>query len=213
MSPQIEEALARTELTFEQIADYAEDRRAKRIMRAVIWQTFLFLESRLDATVGQDPTVEYLFAHPGRDDPAEKDLQQDYLRHLQTKKLGFARRGQGVGGGRSDIWHRLRGVRFITEVKKETEDASFEALQAAYGDQASMYGTTNVPIAILLVLDLTTREGRADHLAKLYRPVTGNLFGDGTQRGLLIIVSGSSYRPERTNRCGQASDPGGERRR
>ncbi|BAQ49553.1 hypothetical protein Maq22A_1p36790 (plasmid) [Methylobacterium aquaticum] len=187
MSPQIEEALARTELTFEQIADYAEDRRAKRIMRAVIWQTFLFLESRLDATVGQDPTVEYLFAIPGRDDPAEKDLQQDYLRHLQTKKLGSLDEVRGVGGGRSDIWHRLRGVRFITEVKKETEDASFEALQAAYGDQASMYGTTNVPIAILLVLDLTTREGRADHLPKLYRPVTGDLFGDGTQRGLLII--------------------------
>lgn len=187
MSPQIEQALARTELIFDQIPEYASDERAKRILRSVIWQTFLFLESRLEATISQDPTVEYLFAIPEQDDPAEQDLQQDYLRHMRQKKLGTLDEVRGVAGGRSDVWHDLRGIRFITEIKKETENASFEALAKAYGHQTAMYQTTNIPIGILLVLDLTTQEGRADHIDRLYRPIIGDLLGDGTNRGLLIV--------------------------
>ena len=67
------------------------------------------------------------------------------------------------------------------------EGHSFENLLAAYGDQTVMYQGTNLPIAMLLVLDLTTREGRPDHISKLYHAKIGDLFHDGTLRGVVIL--------------------------
>jgi hypothetical protein len=72
-------------------------------------------------------------------------------------------------------------------VKRDFTDASFENLLAAYGDQTMMYQATNLPIAMLLVLDLTTREGRPDHISKLYHAEVGDLFHDGTLRGVVIL--------------------------
>jgi hypothetical protein len=94
---------------------------------------------------------------------------------------------RGVAAGRADVVHQVDGVRFITEAKREEEDASFENLLASYGDQTTLYQYTNLPIGILLVLDLTTKDGLSGHFRTLYWTEVGNRLGDGTRRGVLIV--------------------------
>lgn len=186
-SPIMQQALVRIYQEFSQVSEFADDAHTHDIIMAVVYQSLLFLEFRLDTTTGQDPTAAYLFASDEDSNPLEKHLQQDYLRFLKTANLGSADEIRGVGGGRADVMHKHHGVRFVIEIKREKDDASFEALLGHYGDQTAIYQTTNVPLGILLVLDLTTKGGVTDHLKNLYKPVSGDLFRDGVMRGVLII--------------------------
>jgi hypothetical protein len=185
-SPIMQQAIARIYQEFSQVPEFA-DAHVRDIIMAVVFESLLFLEFRLDTTPGQDPTAAYLFKSATEVDPLEKELQQDYLRFLKRAKLGSADEIRGVGGGRADVLHMYKGIRFVIEIKREQDDASFDSLLAHYGDQTAIYQTTNVPMGILLVLDLTTKSGVSDHLKNLYKPVSGDLFGDGVMRGVLII--------------------------
>lgn len=186
-SPIIQQAIEKIYQEFSQVPEFVDDAHARDIIMAVVYQSLLFLEFRLDTTTGQDPTAAYLFASDEESNPLEKHLQQDYLRFLKASNLGSADEIRGVGGGRADVMHKHHGVRFVIEIKREKDDASFEALLGHYGDQTAIYQMTNVPLGILLVLDLTTKGGVSDHLKNLYKPVSGDLFKDGVMRGVLIV--------------------------
>jgi hypothetical protein len=166
---------------------YFDSPNVRAIVRAVVFKTLLFLEGRLDPSPGVDPTVEYLFVRDGEANPLEKSLQQDFMRFMRTAKLGTVDEIRGIAAGRADVAHHLDGIRFITEIKREEEDASFENLIASYGAQTTLYQNTNIPIGILLVLDLTTRGGLSGHFRTLYRTEVGDLLGDGTTRGVLVV--------------------------
>ncbi|MCJ2109807.1 hypothetical protein MKK64_01025 [Methylobacterium sp. E-025] len=187
VSPPLADALAVVHQTFLALPEYETDRRAQTLVRTIVYKTMLFVESRMNPTLSLDPTVAYLFIKDGAPNPLEKDLQQDYMRFLMTANLGSLDEVRGVSGGRADVFHQMGGIRFITEVKREEEDASFDHLLAAYGDQTALYQNTNIPIGILLVLDLTTVGGLSGHLKTLYKPVVADLFGDGVKRGVLIL--------------------------
>lgn len=172
---------------FMAIPEIAEVPQTKNLVGTMIYKTLLFLETRLDMTPGVDPAVKYLFIADGEPNPLEKELQQDFIRFFRNAKLGTAAELAGVGGGRVDVSHTHRGSRFVTEVKREAADASFDNLLASYGEQTALYQITNIPIGILLVLDLTTRDGLSGDLRTLYKPVIGDLLKDGVKRGVLIV--------------------------
>ncbi|MCP1548425.1 MULTISPECIES: hypothetical protein [Methylorubrum] len=187
LTPTLMEALAVVLPAFEGIPYFDTNPTVRIIVQAVVYKTLLFLESRMDPSPGVDPTVAYLFTSEGETDPLEKEIQQDFMRFIRTAKFGTVDELRGVAAGRADVVHQVDGVRFITEVKREEEDASFENLLASYGDQTALYQNTNLPIGILLVLDLTTKGGLSGHFRTLYRTEVGDLLGDGTRRGVLIV--------------------------
>lgn len=186
VTPPVMEAALAVLRAFEGLP-YFDNPNVRAIVRAVVFKTLLFLEGRLDPSPGVDPTVDYLFLREGEANPLEKSLQQDFMRFMRTAKLGTVDEVRGIAAGRADVAHYLDGVRFITEIKREEENASFENLIASYGAQTTLYQTTNVPIGILLVLDLTTRDGLSGHFRTLYRTAVGDLLRDGTTRGVLIV--------------------------
>ena len=51
---------------------------------------------------------------------------------LRTSKLGTHDEVRGVAAGRADVFHDLGRVRIITEIKRELDDASFDALLGSY---------------------------------------------------------------------------------
>ncbi len=186
VSPPLMEAVTAVHLTFKGLR-YYEQPKVRAIVRSLVYKTLLFLEDRLDLTAGVDPAVAYLFVEEGQPNPHEKALQQDYMASLRRSRFGTVDEVRGVGGGRADVAHQVDGIRFVTEVKREETDASFANLLASYGDQTALYQNTNIPVGMLLVLDLTTSEGLPGHFRTLYHPKVGELFGDGLLRGVLVV--------------------------
>ena len=186
ITPPVMEAVQTVLHAFEGLP-YFDNPNVRVFVRAVVVKTLLFLKSRMDSSPGVDPTVSYLFIREGEPTPLEKSLQQDFMRFLQTSMLGSVDEVRGIAAGRADVMHQFEGIRFITEIKREEEDASFENLIASYGAQTTLYQNTNIPIGILLVLDLTTRSGLSEHFRTLYRTEVSDLLRNGTTRGVLVV--------------------------
>lgn len=119
--------------------------------------------------------------------PLEKELQQDYLRFLRASKLGTHDEVRGVAAGR---------VRIITEIKRESDDCSFDALLENYGEQTAAYQNTNVPLGMLMALDLTRCQSVGEHISALHRAAVGDFLDDGVRRGVLVVkVPGNRISP------------------
>ncbi|NTJ08239.1 hypothetical protein [Rhizobium lusitanum] len=153
----------------------------------ICWKLLLFLEHRLDATAGQDPSGGYLFHEAGRDPPLEKELQADLLQFLKGTKLPSGDEVRGVGGGRADIEIKIDRHRFIIEVKRDFDDASFDTLLVKYGGQTKTYQATNVKLGFLFVLDLPSRPRGVPDIEKCYEIRRGDLFSDEIDRGIILL--------------------------
>jgi hypothetical protein len=114
-------------MAIEMFANYTD---VMEYFLALTFKTMLFVEHRLNATAAQDPTGAYLFENPSGETPLEKHLQQDYLRFLRNSKLGTHDEVRDLASGRADVFHDFGRVQIITEIKRESDDASFEALPA-----------------------------------------------------------------------------------
>jgi hypothetical protein len=177
---------------------------------ALALKTMLFIEHRLDATAAQDPAGAYLFESTDGGKALEKELQQDYLRFLRVSKLGTHDEVRGLASGRADVFHEFGRVRIITEIKRESSDASFDALLENYGEQASAYENTNVPLGMLLALDLSKKQSVGQHISSLYKPFVGDFLEDGVSRGVLVVkLPGNRISPAVATEKGRKRDRGG----
>jgi hypothetical protein len=177
---------------------------------ALAFKTMLFVEYRLDATAAQDPAGAYLFENPDGSMPLEKQLQQDYLRFLRASKLGTHDEVRGLAAGRADVFHELGRVRIITEIKRESDDASFDALLENYGEQTAAYQNTNVPLGMLIALDLTRGQSVGQHISALYRAAVGDFLEDGVRRGVLVVnIPGNRISPAVATQRGRKRHQGG----
>ncbi|MFD1745795.1 hypothetical protein ACFSE1_10015 [Rhizobium helianthi] len=168
----------------DEIADY-KDPSVRRVFNTLVYSIALFLELKLDGSREQDIFSRYLFQHQPL--PVEKDLQQDFLRHGKSNRLPVDDEIKGVAGGRADIRYKADPHRMIIEVKRELSDASFDNLMLSYGDQTAIYQATNVKLGVMLVLDLSKPHLKLAHMDKCYETRTGDLLGDGTLRGVLVV--------------------------
>jgi hypothetical protein len=196
ISHAIMECLESLRIEFAEVETFAQYEEVRADFLALALKTLLFLEFRLDATAAQDPTGAYLFENADGSAPLEKELQQDYLRFLHTSKLGTHDEVRGVAAGRADVFHDLGRVRIITEIKRESDDCSFDALLENYGEQTAAYQNTNVPLGMLMALDLTRTQSVGQHISALCRAAVGDFLEDGVRRGVLVVkVPGNRISP------------------
>jgi hypothetical protein len=196
ISHAIMECLEAVRIEFTEVESFATYDEVRADFLALALKTLLFAEFRLDATAAQDPTGAYLFENADGSASLEKELQQDYLRFLRTSKLGTHDEVRGVAAGRADVFHDLGRVRIITEIKRESDDASFDALLENYGEQTAAYQNTNVPLGMLLALDLTKNQSVGQHISALYSAAVGDFLDDGVRRGVLVVkIPGNRISP------------------
>ncbi|WP_374497312.1 hypothetical protein [Vogesella indigofera] len=185
IAPPIEKMLEIVDRDFAHLEDYR--RPAARVdFMLLVFRVATFLQLKLDSSVEQDRFSAYLFKR-GRELPHEKELQQDFLRHGKSAGLPVDDEAKGVAGGRADIRYKTNGHTAIIEVKRELIDASFDRLLTAYGDQTVIYQATNIKLGVMLVLDLSNDHSKLSHMDTWYTTRCGDLLGDGTERGVLIV--------------------------
>lgn len=179
------------------IADYTENLHGRRLFDSVLLLTLRFLASRLEMTRADDPGIEYLFERSGRELPPERDLRDDYFRFMYANLSGSEIELSNVGGGRADVHFRSAGERFVTEVKRESGECSFDRLASAYAAQATDYQNVSVRLGILLVLDQSeSRIGGTPHMSTLVQAREVQRSAEPTPRLLVIVkVPGRRFRP------------------
>jgi hypothetical protein len=181
--------------------DALADAEVRTTFLSVVYKTLLFLEHRLNASPAQDPATKYLF----KPDALEHELQEDYFRFMKNCSLGSTDEERGIGGGRADVAFKIGNLKIVTEVKRETSDASFEVLVTKYSEQTAMYQTTNLRAGILLVLDLAPRESLLPHISTLYKAFVRDIMRDGTKRGIVVIrVPGNRVSPSEATRTAKS---------
>lgn len=127
----------------------------------------------------------------GDEVPLEAELQKHYAAFLRASPLS-GRIGvelRDVAGGRADVYVIFDGAqRFIVEIKRELFDNSRSGIQAAYLGQATEYQITNVPLSMLLVLDLTDHSHGVRHLSGTAWVVHRDNHDGETLRSCVIAV-------------------------
>jgi hypothetical protein len=115
---------------------------------------------------------------------------------------------RGLAAGRADVFHDLGRVRIITEIKRESDDASFDALLENYGEQTAAYQNTNVPLGMLIALDLTKDQSVGQHISTLHRAAVGDFLEDGARRGVLVVkIPGNRISPAVATQRGRETPP------
>lgn len=155
----------------------------RETIQPVIASTIRFLASRQDAQRGGVLSrTGYLF----RADALEKELGFDLIEWFQGNgPYGLNVEAQEIGGGRTDLLFTFDGFRFVIELKREKDDTSAAGL-TRYLRQAVTYQVADVPIGMLIVLDLT---------GDLPRHIRDNIWVDrvppaapgGTKRFVVVV--------------------------
>lgn len=104
-----------------------------------------------------------------RDDPVplESEIQNHFHQFLSTTELAgrIDKETSNIATGRADVViHMDEGRRYVTEVKRELQDATKDHLNSMYLAQTFEYQSTNQPLGQLLVLDLTKHESGTPHV-------------------------------------------------
>lgn len=104
---------------------------------------------------------------PSDSTPLESELQKHFHQFLCATDLAgrVGMEHQNIAGGRADVITTFDGAqRYVTEVKRELNDAGREKLEKAYLAQALEYQSTSQPLGQLLVLDLTDHSSGTPHI-------------------------------------------------
>lgn len=148
--------------------------------------TLRFLLMAADA-----PSAYMRLLKPDEQVPLEAELQKHYATFLRSSPLS-GRAGvelRDVAGGRADVYVTFDGAqRFVIEIKRELNDNSRAGIQTAYLAQATEYQVTNVPLSMLLVLDLTDHSQGIGHLSDTAWVVHRNNPDGNTRRSTVIAV-------------------------
>jgi hypothetical protein len=121
-------------------------------LQPIVASVIRFLKTRQDAEPGgKTGRAAYLF----RADAQEQDLESDLIDWFEATGLtGLNVQSRHIGGGRIDLVFTFGSFRFVIELKRDGTDTSPEGLRTYLG-QTSTYQVTDVPIGMLIVLDLT----------------------------------------------------------
>ncbi|MEV5472794.1 hypothetical protein AB0L66_10605 [Streptomyces sp. NPDC052207] len=140
----------------------------RQTFSALITQTLLFLKARTDlerthifgAGKKDDPPYDYRRKpERGQREALESDLQRDFHQWLLSGPLhGIVQvETNNVGMGRADIMVHFGPLRYLTELKQDSDNNSRNHIEGKYLTQEAEYTNTNAPFGQLLVLDLTPK--------------------------------------------------------
>jgi len=177
-------------------SDYHQSKNSKQLFNAILLWTITFLHARLEMTVRDEPAIAYLFKRADGNLAKEDDLQSDYKKFMESNIAGTKIEVMNVGGGRADVYFQFSAERIVVEVKRDSKDCSFDALEKAYSSQAMDYQNISARLGFLLVLDQTDRDGAAMHISELVKSVVLIRKGETQPRFLVIVkVPGERLRP------------------
>lgn len=146
-----------------------------------------------------DVKSDYTRPFPEGEAPHESALQQHYFWYLGSMGLGDSSfiEVPNISTGRVDVLMIGEGgSRFITEVKRELYNASFEAISKAYFGQAADYQANGAPLCQLLVLDLTSHpRGVPDVVDSVH--VETRSVGGSSRSVVIYIVRGNRPSPSK----------------
>jgi hypothetical protein len=145
--------------------------------------------------VADEPAPYMKELKAGDDAPLEAEFQRQYSQALKISPLA-GRVGielHDVAGGRADVYVSFNEAqRFIIEIKREQADASRQSVETSYLTQALEYQRTNVPLGILLVLDLTSHIHGLPHLKDTIWVVHRDPASSGTRQSAVVgVVAGN----------------------
>ncbi|WP_333889184.1 hypothetical protein [Sphingobacterium siyangense] len=153
----------------------------------LLYNSLLFLESRMDSTKKNNPSVSYLFTKSPL--PKEEALQKDYSLYMGAVPSNGTTEIEvmDIAGGRADVAFKFIDHRFIVEVKREINKTGFDDLISKYSGQSFEYQNTNVKAGILLVLDLN--KANLNGIKSFEQQVKLHIISDkdGILRSLIII--------------------------
>jgi hypothetical protein len=118
-----------------------------------------FLELRIN---GQGSTYSYLKPIENDVAPHESELQHDLWIFLTATDYPEAEKSD-VSAGRTDIYVRQPGFRFVIEVKRLQKEWREKLLKPLLG-QTTAYQQTDVRLGVLAVLDLSDRPAGIPHM-------------------------------------------------
>ncbi|WP_205795226.1 hypothetical protein [Burkholderia sp. Ac-20353] len=183
--------------TVEQHPDHRDNVRGAKLFDTVLLWTVRFLKNRLEMTKKDDAGVAYLFENVDGALPPESALQDDYFRWLSTQTAAGEIEATNLGSGRADVALKTTGERIVIEVKRELQDASFDALAKSYAGQTCDYQNVSIRLGFLLVLDLTeAKRSGTPHMRALVecRPVV-RANEDAPRYVVIVKVPGRRYTP------------------
>ncbi|MFI5998561.1 hypothetical protein ACIBAC_42835 [Streptomyces sp. NPDC051362] len=180
----------------------------------LVKQTLLFLKSRADLTrtslvgagkAGQPPFDYRRKPEKGHRAANEADVQRDFHQWLQTGPLHNIVQVEAtdVGMGRPDVMVRFGPLRYLTEMKQDSDDNSRTHIEGKYLTQEAEYTNTGTPFGQLIVLDLTpkTASGGTLRIDELTWVASHRPTGAPTERLVLAgIVTGNRITPSAYSR-------------
>ncbi|MGQ4347483.1 hypothetical protein [Streptomyces sp. SAS_275] len=180
----------------------------------LVTQTLLFLKSRADLTrtslvgagkAGQPPFDYRRKPEKGHRAANEADVQRDFHQWLQTGPLHNIVQVEAtdVGMGRPDVMVRFGPLRYLTEMKQDSDDNSRTHIENKYLPQEAEYTNTGAPFGQLIVLDLTpkTTSGGTLRIDELTWVASHRPRGATTDRFVLAgIVTGNRITPSAYSR-------------
>ncbi len=192
VSPVVSQLIERTLAALAECPDFTGQVREK--LELILTSAIRFLASRQNAQRGGETSrTAYLF----KADAEEKDLEADLTDWFEGNDLyGLNIQSQNIGGGRVDLIFTFDGFRFVIELKREDTDGSVAGLQK-HLPQAGAYQLTDIPLGMLMVLDLTGEPPQ---------PIRDNVWVDrvpaseegGTDRLVVVVrVPGNRVSPSR----------------
>lgn len=168
--------------------DHRNNARGAKLFDTVLLWTVRFLKNRLEMTKKDDPSVTYLFETADGSLVPESALQDDYFRWLCTQSASGEMEPTNLGGGRADVALKNTGERIVIEVKRELQDASFDALAKDYAGQTTDYQNVSIRLGFLLVLDLTgTNNEGTPHVRSLIQCRAIHRMGESEPRYVVIV--------------------------
>lgn len=192
------EKLAHVLTVFGRSPDFHSSKDIANLAQAVAMMTIQFLKLRLDAS---PKSAAYLFVDEARGRSLERELQDDYFNWMASGLGGTSIEVENVGGGRADVHFRLGSENLVTEVKREHQDASFEALELWYANQTMAYQQTSSRIGVLLVLDQVKRDGPPPHLTELVKARSIRIAGTDDVRTIMMVrVPGERMTPSQLSK-------------
>ncbi|WP_049794569.1 hypothetical protein [Methylomonas methanica] len=177
--------------------DHRDNIRGAKLFDTVLLWTVRFLKNRLEMTRKDDASVAYLFENAGGTLPYEGALQEDYFRWISTQTAAGEIEATNLGGGRADVALKTTGERIVIEVKREMQNASFDAIVKSYAGQTTEYQNVSIRLGFLLVLDLTeARRTGAPHIRSLVECRQVTRAGEDEPRYVVMVkVPGRRYSP------------------
>lgn len=164
--------------------------KVQRGFHVLLYQSIIFLESRMNFTQMDSKRVSYLYQNQNLPLPKEVALQDDFhdflIGNLYDANISVEK--SNVAGGRVDVSVSFSSFNFSVEIKRDSKDCSFEAIRSKYLGQAAEYLGTDVKLGFLMVLDLTDKSSGMNSIESNVKVEIVKKDNDPIERAIVVIV-------------------------